>query len=477
MRGGGSSGASSSSKGVEDDGFDSLDVSLAEITADVSSRSLRKSKNSNLGLALAIIFNLGVLGFFKYLPFIFSQLDELLRLDVFPSIELALPIGISFFTLQAVSYVIDVWRGEVKAQKNPLYLGMYISMFPQLVAGPIVRYSQIEDRIKQRQTTLLMFSQGIRLFIIGLGKKCLLANVCGILADSLLSQPASRIGFIGCASAVVAYSFQIYYDFGGYSDMAIGLGRMFGFEYPRNFNYPYISKSVTEFWRRWHMTLGSFFRDYVYIPLGGNRVKRFRWMLNIFVVWSLTGIWHGAEWNFLIWGLYYGVLLALEKLFLLSRMDTWPAVIRHFYAVTAFAVGWLLFSVTGLDRIVSWFMALFGFFGLTGTSTLWELQSWSYCALLPLLVVASTPLAPYLRKHLEVWIEGKREEKIIAAPERGNDQIPPCRLVVSSPLNRNRARCGRIVEIATDVGLVLILVLSLVSVVSSSYNPFIYFQF
>lgn len=254
----------------------------------VSSSGLRKAF-----LIFALTANLLILGFYKYQGFLAQNINMALGEEFLEDLQLALPIGISFFTLQAITYVVDVYRNQVKAQRNPLYLGMYIAMFPQLVAGPIVRYSDIEYEIDHRKTTLAGFAQGLRLFCIGLGKKVLLANTAGVLADSLLVQKASDIGFVGCFSGVAAYTFQIYFDFSGYSDMAIGLGKMMGFEYPRNFNYPYTSKSATEFWRRWHMSLGGFFRDYVYIPLGGNRVSTPRFILNTMIV---RGLW--LAWNF-----------------------------------------------------------------------------------------------------------------------------------------------------------------------------------
>lgn len=428
-------------------------------------------------LALDVVFNLLVLGFFKYEGFLAQNINRIFGVSVIPDLDLALPIGISFFTLQALSYVIDVYRKDVCPQKNPLYLGMYIAMFPQLVAGPIVRYSQIEKSIISREVTFTGFVQGLRLFIVGLGKKVLLANVAGTLADSLLVQDASAIGFVGCFSGVLAYSFQIYFDFSGYSDMAIGLGKMCGFNYSRNFNYPYISTSVTEFWRRWHMSLGSFFRDYVYIPLGGSRVSTPRWMFNIMVVWGLTGIWHGAAWNFLLWGLYYGVLLMCEKQFLLKVLDRCPRVITHVYALMVAFIGWLLFAVNGLGRVGEWLIGLFGGYGFTGTSTLWELQSWSYVSLLPIMIIACLPVVPLLRKKLQMWAEGKKGEDVVAAPEKGNEGVPPCALQVSTFVSPTRMYVCRSVSTVVDVALLAILIASTISIVSSSYNPFIYFQF
>ena len=431
-----------------------------------------------LFLALAIVANLLVLGFYKYQGFLALNINRALGEEFLADLELALPIGISFFTLQAITYIVDVYRGKVAAQKNPLYMGMYIAMFPQLVAGPIVRYSDIEYAIDHRRVTLDGFVQGLRLFIIGLGKKVLLANVAGTLADSLLTREASEIGFVGCFSGVAAYTFQIYFDFSGYSDMAIGLGKMMGFDYPRNFNYPYVSKSATEFWRRWHMSLGGFFRDYVYIPLGGNRVKQPRFIFNTMVVWCLTGIWHGAAWNFMLWGLYWGVLILFEKFFMMKILDRLPSFVSHVWCVVLFFFGWLLFSVTGLSNVVEWAMAMFGAYGFTGTSTLWELQSWSYVSLIPIMIVGSLPWAPWLRKKLEAWAKGKTGVKVAAAPEKGNAMVPPCQAVVAAEdAIAQRMRVVAVVNAAVDVALFGVLLLSSWSVVSSAYNPFIYFQF
>lgn len=428
-------------------------------------------------LIVALVANIGTLCLFKYENFFALNANRVLGEGFVAELGLDLPIGISFFTLQAISYIVDVYRGRVGVQRNPLYLGMYIAMFPQLVAGPIVRYAQIEAEIKSRRTTMAGFAQGLRLFLVGLSKKCLLANTCAVLASSLLSQEAMTIGMIGCLSGALAYTFQIYFDFSGYSDMAIGLGKMMGFDYPRNFNYPYTSRSVTEFWRRWHMTLGSFFRDYVYIPLGGSRVSTPRWMLNIMIVWALTGIWHGAAWNFLLWGLYYGTLLMCEKLFLLRLLDRLPRFVGHTYCVVVFLLGWVLFSVTGLGNVLEWIAGLFGAYGIFGTSTLWELQSWSYVSLLPILVVASTPIIPYLRKRLEAWAAGEDRAPEAAAPEKGNEGVPPCEAIVAAPFNRKRAHVVAVVNAACDVCLVVLAVLSCMSIVSGGYNPFIYFQF
>ena len=439
----------------------------------VSSSGLRKAF-----LIFALAANLLILGFYKYQGFLAQNINMALGEEFLEDLQLALPIGISFFTLQAITYVVDVYRNQVKAQRNPLYLGMYIAMFPQLVAGPIVRYSDIEYEIDHRKTTLAGFAQGLRLFCIGLGKKVLLANTAGVLADSLLVQKASDIGFVGCFSGVAAYTFQIYFDFSGYSDMAIGLGKMMGFEYPRNFNYPYISKSATEFWRRWHMSLGGFFRDYVYIPLGGNRVSTPRFILNTMIVWGLTGIWHGAAWNFLLWGLYWGALILLEKFFVARALARLPRFVSHLWCVVLFFFGWLLFAVTGLDNVVEWTAAMFGAYGWLGTSTLWELQSWSYISLVPIFIVGSLPWAPYLRKKIQFWAEGRSQQTFLAAPEKGNAAVPPCSVQLEAvAVSPSRQRVVSLVNTAVDIGLLAVFMLSVISVASSSYNPFIYFQF
>lgn len=439
----------------------------------VSSSGLRKAF-----LIFALTANLLILGFYKYQGFLAQNINMALGEEFLEDLQLALPIGISFFTLQAITYVVDVYRNQVKAQRNPLYLGMYIAMFPQLVAGPIVRYSDIEYEIDHRKTTLAGFAQGLRLFCIGLGKKVLLANTAGVLADSLLVQKASDIGFVGCFSGVAAYTFQIYFDFSGYSDMAIGLGKMMGFEYPRNFNYPYTSKSATEFWRRWHMSLGGFFRDYVYIPLGGNRVSTPRFILNTMIVWGLTGIWHGAAWNFLLWGLYWGVLILLEKFFIAKALARLPRFVSHLWCVVLFFFGWLLFAVTGLDNVAEWTAAMFGAYGWLGTSTLWELQSWSYLSLVPIFIVGSLPWAPYLRKKIQLWAEGRSQQTFLAAPEKGNTAVPPCSVQLEAvAVSPSRQRVVSLVNTAVDIGLLVVFMLSVISVASSSYNPFIYFQF
>ena len=297
---------------------------------------------AKLAVASSMIINLSLLSVFKYTGF-------------FP-----LPIGISFYTFQTMSYTVDIYRGDAKVQKNIISFGAYVAMFPQLIAGPIVQYKQVAEELENRKETVEDFAEGIRLFLVGLGKKVLYANTIGLLWEDVSSRPAGEVTFVMAWLGIVAYALQIYFDFSGYSDMAQGLGRMFGFRFPDNFRYPYRSKSITEFWRRWHMSLGAWFREYVYIPLGGNRKGLPKQIRNILIVWVLTGIWHGAGLNFLLWGLYYGVLLILEKCFLLKRLERLPSVIGHVYAMTAVLFGWVLFAFDQWERGFAYLRAMFG---------------------------------------------------------------------------------------------------------------------
>lgn len=395
-------------------------------------------------LAAACIFNVLVIGFFKYQGFLARSCNALFGANIVPDLQLPLPIGISFYTLQALSYVIDVYRGQVAPQRNILNLGMYIACFPQLIAGPIVRYQTIAEQILQRNENLEDFTSGLRLFIVGLAKKILLADTVAILASAMLKRGGADIGLVGAWGGLLAYTFQIYFDFSGYSDMAIGLGRMLGFRYLPNFNYPYISTSVTEFWRRWHISLSSFFRDYLYIPLGGNRVGRARWVMNIAIVWATTGLWHGAAWNFVLWGLYYCALLLLEKLVYGQWLTKLPRVLQHAYTAFAFMLGWLIFWIDSPTKFGSYLYALFGGYGLTGASTFWEIQVWSYIPIFALCAVAATPVLPLVKK-----------ERASALPQRGN--------------SLRAASC--------DVALIALLVLCACSVAASRFSPFLYFRF
>lgn len=309
-----------------------------------------------------IVINLAILFVFKYLNFAISNIDKLFE-DLIPQTEIALPIGISFFTFQAMAYIVDVYRKETKAQRNPFYLGMYISLFPQLIAGPIVRYSDIEEQIDSRKVTMDSFGEGVRRFLIGFAKKVLVANNMAVVADWAFH--AYDVGTLSVAAAwtgAICYTLQIYFDFSGYSDMAIGLGKMLGFNYKENFNYPYLSKSATEFWRRWHMSLGSWFRDYVYIPLGGSRVSAGRHVFNLFVVWALTGIWHGANWTFVAWGLLYFLLITFEKKTGLDK-DSQNRMVngaKHVYAMLFVILGWVLFRADSIDIAAGYIGTMFG---------------------------------------------------------------------------------------------------------------------
>lgn len=437
-------------------------------------------------LTLVLVADLGILCFFKYEGFLAENINALIGFNLVPDYELPLPIGISFYTLQAVSYVVDVYRREVTAQKNPLYLGMYIAMFPQLVAGPIVRYDDIEDQINDRHVTLSGFCAGVRLFCIGCGKKVLLANVMAILAEDMLGSGGAAIGLIGAWAGLTAYTFQIFFDFGGYSDMAIGMGKMMGFNYPRNFNYPYISRSATEFWRRWHMTLGNFFRDYVYIPLGGNRTSKSRWMFNIAVVWGLTGIWHGAAWNFLLWGLYYGLMLICEKLFLISLLDRLPSILRRIWCIAVFMFGWLIFWIEDPSVFAHYVKALFGLYGLTGSSSLWSLGAWEYWPMIIPCILASTPLVPQLRELLVAWASQRKPINVVQsglAAQKMQKSTDQCETTLwlaeaeEAHAPHKRMATLQAVFLLCDAACLIMLGLSVLSVVSGSFNPFIYFRF
>lgn len=430
-------------------------------------------------LILAVAFNIAIIGFFKYEGFVADNLNLLLGFSAIPNLELPLPIGISFYTLQALSYVIDVYRGTVQPQRNIFFLGMYIACFPQLIAGPIVRYQTIQDQIENRTETLARFSSGMRLFIVGLSKKVLLANTCAILAEHVLAMGGPSIGTVGAWGGLTAYTFQIFFDFSGYSDMAIGLGRMMGFTYLRNFNYPYISRSITEFWRRWHISLSTFFRDYVYIPLGGSRVSAGRNILNIAIVWTITGLWHGAAWNYIGWGVYYGLLLIAEKYLWGKALSRLPRIIQHLYCIFVFMFGWSFFWITDSSQLIPYWQALIGFFGDTGDSTFWELSVWEYLPVFVLCTIASTPICPYLKYRFLHWIEkkpvGNFADESIVNPKH-HESVDLCDYH-AQPATPVRKRILALVQAAWDIVLIGLLFISASSVISGSFNPFIYFQF
>ena len=430
-------------------------------------------------LLLSVIFNVAVIGFFKYEGFVAANVNALIGAQVIPDLHLPLPIGISFYTLQALSYVIDVYRKEVAPQRNILYLGMYIACFPQLIAGPIVRYQTIQDQVVGRKETLSGFADGMRLFIVGLAKKVLLANTVAILATKMVTMGGQEIGAIGAWAGLIAYTFQIFFDFSGYSDMAIGLGRMMGFEYLRNFNYPYISKSITEFWRRWHISLSTFFRDYIYIPLGGSRCSKARNIFNIAAVWTITGLWHGAAWNYIGWGVYYGVLLILEKFVWGRALAKFPSIVQHAYTIIIFVFGWSFFWITDPTALVPYWQALIGLFGPTGSCTLWELTAWEYWPVFVICVLASTPICPFVKERFAAWVEGRKPISVVRDGIANPRELstPSLCVLKAKPANGRKAiafACGCVLY---DIALLALLVLSCASIVSGSFNPFIYFQF
>ena len=389
-------------------------------------------RKARRAVASSVFFNLAILVFFKYWDFIASNLNVLTGLQL-PVLGLPLPIGISFYTFQTMSYTIDVYRQDAPVQKNPIVFGAYVTLFPQLIAGPIVRYKSVADQLEERREDLDKFVSGVRRFTVGAAKKVLLANAIGQLWDqSLASQNLTAVGaWLGLA----AYAFQIYFDFSGYSDMAIGLGRMFGFEFLENFNYPYISRSVVEFWKRWHISLTTWFREYVYFPLGGNRVPKWKWIRNILIVWTLTGIWHGAGWNFLLWGLYYGAWMLAERLFLGKWLEKLPGAVRHIYTMFIVLIGWALFAVEDMGRLGAYFSSLFGGGGWFSAVDGYRLRT--YLPTLVILIVGSTPLMGKLWDRL-----GERTRAVL------------------QPL------------------LVLgALILCTASLVDAGYNPFLYFRF
>lgn len=438
----------------------------------------KNSRFRKIYLVSCVIFNIAVIGFFKYEGFLANTVNSILGFEVIPNLQLPLPIGISFYTLQALSYVIDVYRKEVPAQRNILYLGMYISFFPQLIAGPIVRYQTIASQILHRKENFEDICSGLRLFIVGLAKKVLLANIVAILAAKMLAQGGENIGAIGAWCGLIAYAFQIFFDFSGYSDMAIGLGRIFGFKYLRNFNYPYISKSITDFWHRWHISLSSFFRDYLYIPLGGSRVSKSRWIFNILIVWAITGLWHGAAWNYILWGMFYGIILLCEKLFWGKKLAKLPSILQHLYTIAIILFGWLLFWIEDTHALAEYFAALLGIFGATGTSTFWQLTAWEYWPVFTVCIMASTPIVPYIRMKIIAWAQGLHENNLkvdIVNPKYlRTDSL--CTFDTTKALP-NKEKYLNIIAILIDMFLLFLLFLSILAIVSGSFNPFIYFKF
>ena len=390
-------------------------------------------RGARLAVASSVIFNLAILFFFKYWDFAARSLQAA-GMSFMPVLNISLPIGISFYTFQTMSYTIDVYRGDARVQKNMIHFGTFVTLFPQLIAGPIIKYKDLDDQLGSRSHCVDRFASGAQRFVVGLAKKLLLANNLGQLWDVFKATPAEELTFAGAWLGIIAFAFQIYFDFSGYSDMAIGLGRMFGFEFMENFNFPYIAKSITEFWRRWHISLSTWFREYLYIPLGGNRCSKGRWLLNLLIVWAATGIWHGASWNYLFWGLYFFGLLILEKLLLNKWLEKLPPVFQHLYVMVLVLISWAIFALEDMSQLGAYLQVMFGLNRppLVNGQTLYHLRSF-----LPMLVIASIGSTPLVTK---LW--NRVESKMI-------------RMLV----------------------LILGLILCTAYVVASTYNPFLYFRF
>ena len=398
----------------------------------------RNTWRSRAYLTASVVLSLGLLCYCKYADFFIQSFNAATGLSI-PLLKIALPIGISFYTFQILSYAVDVYRGTAKAQRSFVNLAAYIAMFPQLIAGPIVRYADIAERLDNREHSAAEAAAGARRFVLGLGKKVLIANTLGELCSLYKGADEKSVMFIWLYA--VAYALHIYFDFSGYSDMAIGLGRIFGFRFVENFNYPYISGSVTEFWRRWHISLGSWFRDYLYIPLGGNRVPKWRWYLNIFIVWMSTGLWHGATWNFAIWGIMFAVLLVIEKQWLLKLLEKAGAV-KHVYVMLTVILSFVFFDAGSIREAASTIASMFGFGGMPVISqeALYYLRS--YAVIIAMGVIGSTPL-------MKNWINSLMD----------------------------KPKAARILCIAEPVFLTLLLVICTAYLVDGSFNPFLYFRF
>lgn len=395
----------------------------------------RGTPKAKIGLIISMCGNLGLLMFFKYADSLIGTVNGIFGAAI-PQHGLPLPIGISFYTFQTMSYTIDVYRGQAKAQRNIITFGAFVSLFPQLIAGPIVRYRDIAEQLESRVHSFDKFGGGVRRFVTGLGKKVLLANNIGALWNTISNAP--DLTAVSAWLGIFAFAFQIYFDFSGYSDMAIGLGKMLGFDFSENFNYPYISKSATEFWRRWHISLGSWFRDYVYIPLGGNRKGLPIQIRNIAAVWLLTGLWHGASWNFVLWGAFYGIILIAEKLFLLKALEKAPSFIGHIYAMLTVLIGWTLFAFDDIDKGWRFFKLMFGGADFVDNNALYLLLS-----NLPLLLICAAACVTFFGNALKKLTEKFR-------------------------------RTGTAAEI---IGITGVMALSAAYLISGSYNPFLYFRF
>jgi len=392
-------------------------------------------KGAKIAVGSSIFFNLALLVFFKYWDFLAGSLQAI-GIPA-PILGIHLPIGISFYTFQTMSYTVDVYRGDTRAQRSILNFGTFVTLFPQLIAGPIIKYKDLGDQIDQRTVSADKFAAGVQIFMVGLAKKLLIANNVGMLWDSYKALAPGNLTVAGAWLGVVAFSFQLYFDFSGYSDMATGLGRMFGFDFLANFNYPYISKSITEFWRRWHISLGTWFREYLYIPLGGNRCSKRRWVFNLLMVWAATGIWHGASWNYLLWGLYFFVLLMVEKFFLLERLKKVPAVVAHIYTLFFVLVSWAIFAIEDFSHLTAYLKVMFGLGGVPLTNGAFGYYLTAYLPILLVAGVSSTPLGVMVYRKLK-----PRAQQVL------------CTVLVVAGL-----------------------VVCTAYLVASTYNPFLYFRF
>ncbi len=396
-------------------------------------------RKQKLLLITSLVINLGCLAYFKYLGMLTSTMLSVIGWNLNAETP-ALPIGISFYTFQALSYVIDVYRGKINSQKSLTLFALYIAMFPQLVAGPIVNYADIEPQLADRNVTIKEFNSGMRRFLCGLAKKVLLANNMGLLWAEVKIMPSTEISVLMAWTGIIAFTLQIYFDFSGYSDMAVGLGKMFGFHFKENFQYPYISQSISEFWQRWHISLGSWFKEYVYIPLGGSRVGKWKLIRNLFIVWFLTGLWHGASWNFVLWGLYFGALIFIEKLFFQKRIKRWPKMVCNIYTLLFVVIGWVFFEFTNLQDALSFLMSMFGVRGnaLIDSQVIMELKAYAI-----LFIVGIVAASPWPRK-------------------------------VSFYFRNNHCNIYRL---AANAYYCTLMFFSTVYMVASTYNPFIYFRF
>ena len=392
-------------------------------------------KGAKIAVGSSIFFNLALLIFFKYWDFLAGS-AQAIGIPL-PILNIHLPIGISFYTFQTMSYTVDVYRGDTRAQRSILNFGTFVTLFPQLIAGPIIKYKDLGDQIDERSVSADKFAAGVQIFMVGLAKKLLIANNVGMLWDSYKALAPQQLTVAGAWLGVIAFSFQLYFDFSGYSDMATGLGRMFGFDFLANFNYPYISKSITEFWRRWHISLGTWFREYLYIPLGGNRCSKRRWMFNLLVVWAATGIWHGASWNYLLWGLYFFVLLMVEKFWLLERLKKAPAALAHLYTLFFVLVSWAIFAIEDFSHLTAYLKVMFGLGGVPVANAALVYYLTSYLPILLLAGIASTPLGVTVYHKLRT-----RTQQVV------------CTLLVTAGL-----------------------VVCTAYLVASTYNPFLYFRF